>query len=329
MGTSFRITDAAHKYGLDSSAGSQAVFAMQKAILGTTVSSSTTWVNNVAVVGQPGIISIQTSGGFTLKASLVYVDTTRGVMSSLQIIRSDTNELLHTISCAIDFTPDNLDAVGRDETLFAGADTILGNAYGNVLRGYAGNDRIDGGGGIDTAVFSGAAGRYQIQKNGTSASVSGPDGVDTLLAIERLQFDDKKIALDIDGSAGFAAELLGAILGRELMLLKKPLLGAVMDLFDQGYTLQTLAGAVMRLDIWDLLANGGQPGATNTLIANYLLTTVNKAAPSAAELADAVNALNTETGTAQGTFLWHLAESAANQTQVGLVGLAASGLDYL
>ena len=33
-------------------------------------------------------------------------------------------------------------------------------------------------------------------------------------------------------------------------------------------------------------------------------------------------------GRAQGNFLWHLAESAANQTQIGLVGLAATGLEF-
>jgi hypothetical protein len=30
----------------------------------------------------------------------------------------------------------------------------------------------------------------------------------------------------------------------------------------------------------------------------------------------------------QGNFLWHLAESGTNQTHVGLVGLAATGLAY-
>ena len=39
-------------------------------------------------------------------------------------------------------------------------------------------------------------------------------------------------------------------------------------------------------------------------------------------------ALDTETGAAQGNFLWHLAESAANQIQVGLVGLATTGLEF-
>jgi hypothetical protein len=42
----------------------------------------------------------------------------------------------------------------------------------------------------------------------------------------------------------------------------------------------------------------------------------------------AVAALNTETDAAQGNFLSALALSAANQVQVGLVGLAATGLEF-
>jgi hypothetical protein len=86
----------------------------------------------------------------------------------------------------------------------------------------------------------------------------------------------------------------------------------------------------MRLDIWGVLANGGNPTASNTQIANYLLTTVNRAAPDAATLNAAVTALNNQTNAAlgQGDFLWHLAESTANQQQVGLVGLATTGLEF-
>ena len=102
----------------------------------------------------------------------------------------------------------------------------------------------------------------------------------------------------------------------------------LIDLFDQGFTLQQLSGAVLRLDIWGLLANGGSASASNTQIANYLLATVNKSAPNAATLAAAVAALDTETGAAQGNFLAQLAESAANQVQVGLVGLATTGLEF-
>ncbi len=128
--------------------------------------------------------------------------------------------------------------------------------------------------------------------------------------------------------AGKAQLLLGGVLGKDVLAQKKSLVGTGIDLFDQGLSMRELSGTVMRLEIWGLLANGGNATASNTQIANYLLTTVFKAAPSAAALAASVAALDTEIGVAQGTFLSQLVESAANQTQVGLVGLASTGLEF-
>ncbi len=102
----------------------------------------------------------------------------------------------------------------------------------------------------------------------------------------------------------------------------------MIDLFDQGFTLQVLSGAVMRLPIWGLLVGNGAATASNTEIANYLLTTVNRTTPDVATLNATVKALDAETGAAQGNYLWQLAESSANQAQVGLVGLAETGLEF-
>jgi hypothetical protein len=56
--------------------------------------------------------------------------------------------------------------------------------------GGAGNDTIDGGLGIDTAVFSGLRSAYTIAPFASGIRVSGPDGIDTLTSVERLAFDD-------------------------------------------------------------------------------------------------------------------------------------------
>ena len=215
----------------------------------------------------------------------------------------------------------------------AAADVIVGNALNNSIDGQGGNDTIDGGAGIDTALYAGPRLNYTLSKtsNGFSlADGTGAAGIDTLQNVERLKFSNGAIALDVGAkeSGGEAQLLLGAVLGKDLLATKKLLIGTAIDLFDRGFTMQQLAGAIMRLDIWGGLANGGQASATNTQIAGYLLATVNKATPDPISLATAVTALNTEMGSAQGNFLWHLAESVANQTQVGLVGLATTGLDF-
>ncbi|NDH50904.1 MAG: hypothetical protein EBY24_02755 [Betaproteobacteria bacterium] len=221
------------------------------------------------------------------------------------------------------------------ENLIGGsaADTLIGNSANNSMTGGGGNDTIDGASGTDVAVYASTRANFTLAKTNTGFSVTdtkGTAGVDTLSNIERIKFSDLSIALDVGAaqSGGEAQLLLGAVLGKTLTALKKPLLATVIDLFDQGYTMPQLSGALMRLDIWGILANGGNATATNTQIANYLLSTVNKVVPDSLTLAAAVALLNSETGASQGNFLSTLALSDANQTQVGLVGLATTGLEY-
>ena len=213
-----------------------------------------------------------------------------------------------------------------------------------LMRTWAGNDTfydtnanssstsIDGGLGMDTSSYSHSRQQYQIthKVDGTWGVTQSGSIADTLRNIERLKFSDGYIAMDVGAnqSAGATQLLLGAVLGKDLLATKQPLIGAVIDLFDHAYTLQQLSGAVMRLPIWDALTGKAVP--TNTDIANYLLWRLNGVTPDVSTLANAVNALDAQPdiNQGQGDFLWHLAESAANQAQVGLVGLAATGLAF-
>ena len=209
-----------------------------------------------------------------------------------------------------------------------------GVPIGQIFAAGPGNETFTGGPATDTVQYAGSLANYQLSQSASGFIVRdalGNGGSDSMVNIERLKFSDRGIALDvgITQSAGQTQLLLGAVLGKNLLATKQPLIGTVIDLFDTGqYTMQVLSGAIMRLPIWGLLANGGNETASNTQIARYLLTTVNGAAPDSATLAAGVNSLNNETGAAEGNFLRNLAESAANQTQVGLVGLAATGLVF-
>lgn len=221
-------------------------------------------------------------------------------------------------------------------------DTLTGSGGDNVLEGSDGNDSfvstaggdtLNGGIGVDTVNYSQTRGVFTLQRSAAGVySVEKPNsaGSDTFTNTERLKFSDTGVALDVSASqtAGQAALLIGAVLGQAALAAKKPLVTSVLALMDDGFSFQVLSGAVMRLDIWGLLANDGNPTASNTQIATYLLRTVNGVAPDATTLAAAVTALDTQTGTAQGQFLFELAASAANQQQVGLVGLATTGLEF-
>ena len=78
----------------------------------------------------------------------------------------------------------------------SGSDTLIGNAAANVLTGGLGNDSLNGGAEIDTAVVRGSRSQYTVTQTTTGVfQVTGPDGTDTLTAIEYLQFDDQRIRL--------------------------------------------------------------------------------------------------------------------------------------
>ncbi|TLU81829.1 MAG: hypothetical protein FDX21_09650 [Chlorobium sp.] len=84
-----------------------------------------------------------------------------------------------------------------------GNDKLTGNALDNVLYGMrgndsiyglAGNDTMDGGSGTDTACFSGNYSSYIITHENGVTTVSGPEGTDTLINFEYLQFADHTIS---------------------------------------------------------------------------------------------------------------------------------------
>ena len=143
----------------------------------------------------------------------------------------------------------------RFEDLFAsndridmgyGADYVHAYAGNDTIAGGFGNDTIHGGEGLDTAVFSNRRESYSIsilETNTVSVRFEGPivaiypppptDGTDTLIHMERIQFSDRSVAMDLDSSAGNAARLLAAVFGKDAV--KNPrYAGIAISLFDQG-----------------------------------------------------------------------------------------------
>lgn len=285
----------------------------------TYTDTSGTFVTNLTDDG--GIDTLD----FSAVTAGVVLNLTPGAYSSVGKIASGANALANLTT--------SLDAMIEKAVGTALADTMLGNAANNSFTGGGGDDTLDGANGADTAVYAGARASYTVTRGAANVTITGgagTEGTDTLTNVERLQFSDTKVGLDSAAGqvSGNAFLLCGAVLGSTLLAVKKDVINAVVDLMDQGFTFQVLSGAVMRLtSVWDILAAGGAT-ATNTQIATYLLTTVNKVAPDAATLAAAVTALDSETGAAQGTFLFNLAESAANQTQVALIGFATTGIEF-
>ena len=72
----------------------------------------------------------------------------------------------------------------------AGNDDLRGYGGSDILHGGAGNDYLEGGDGTDTAIFSSARTDYTFAVVGVVTTVTGADGTDQLIGIERLRFSD-------------------------------------------------------------------------------------------------------------------------------------------
>ena len=221
------------------------------------------------------------------------------------------------------------------------SDQLTGNDFNNVFVSNGGRDVIQGGNGIDAVVLSGAKAQYQIS---TASSTTGAQGTTvlvshntqafdrpTLTSIERLQFTDVNIALDtsVNGHAGKAILLLGAVLPGQLALddSKQTLVGSVIGLLDQGFSLNQLAGAVLRLPIWDTLTQKNNPSIADA--ASYLVRNVYGSAASNTLISDAILRMGQESSATQGNYLSELVLSNANQQHINLVGINETGLAYL
>jgi len=95
---------------------------------------------------------------------------------------------------------------------------LLGNANANRFTPGEGNNAIDGGAGMDTVVYGGTRSNFTIERGVYGVTVtdkSGKLGTDNLINVERIQFGDKMVALDVDGSAGEVYRLYRAAFDRE------------------------------------------------------------------------------------------------------------------
>jgi Domain of unknown function (DUF4214)/RTX calcium-binding nonapeptide repeat (4 copies) len=134
---------------------------------------------------------------------------------------------------------------------FLGNDRILGNSGHDVIYGDEGNDRLvggsgndylDGGLGLDVIEYSGSYNEYRINlERGTiEDSFLNRDGADRLVNVERLQFADTNVALDVGlyENAGMAYRIYRAAFDRAPDALG---LANFIAALDQGVSPQAIA----------------------------------------------------------------------------------------
>lgn len=273
-----------------------------------------------------------------------------GSLSNIKIYAN--NVLMQETQYAPTVSIKDSDLAERDKTVaakvYAGNDTFIGatdmtkdddsdtvdgfdgndNFYGNGAGKY--DDIFYGGNGIDTSVFRSKLSNYTVTatsnvwdvytKTGSLKGFNikdkvGTDAQQQVSGVERLKFSDTSIALDMDGNAGTTAKILGAVFGKTAVS-NKEYVGIGIDLLDKGMSYDTLAG----------LALNAAKATTNDQIVTTLWTNVVGSAPTAADKAPFIKML--ADGMTPGALAHLAADTALNVTNINLVGLAQSGLEY-
>jgi hypothetical protein len=204
-------------------------------------------------------------------------------------------------------------------------DKTVSLVVNDTIKGQPGTDFFDGGLGIDTVVYNGPQERYSITKSGNRYVVSEPTGsddTDYLSNIERLQFSNGKVALDLGGNAGQAARLIGALLGPSFIK-DKALAGVVIGLIDQDYSIESIANLGLNTSFYLALAGSTK----HEDFVNHVFRNVVGRPPEANEQKTYVDMLNA--GTSQAALAVMAAGTEFTASQIGLTGLTSHGWDFI
>jgi hypothetical protein len=199
------------------------------------------------------------------------------------------------------------------------ADHVTGNDANNAFQLGNGVNTADGGAGIDTALYTGTRKGFSVTSNGGTLQVSAGSIADTLTNVERVEFADRKLALDIPGNAGIVAKLIGAVFGPNVLTDHPDYVAIGLSLLDSGTSYLSAAQFAL---------NARVGAASNAAVVDLLYTNVVGSGPSDAQVASFVASLDNGSQT-QAQIAVFAAETDVNAAHIDLVGLAQDGLQYV
>ena len=198
------------------------------------------------------------------------------------------------------------------------ATQVAGTGGSDVFVAGAGSHAIDGGSGIDSVLYRGAKNAFALDLGADGFHVTGNGGADTLRNVERLVFDDGKVALDIDDTAGQAYRLYQAAFDRAP---DPDGLAFWIDAMDGGAGVQ----AVARSFLASAEFTGRHGPMSDAGFLDVLYGHVLHRAPDAAGLRYWLDALQVH-GAARADVLAQFSDSAENRAQVA--GAIGHGIAY-
>lgn len=221
-------------------------------------------------------------GGSTLYSMASVYETITGTITQIAEVEAASPKAPRYVLSEISLSIKDYFSTATWSDVLQGNDTLRGGVGDDELIDYAGHSVFEGMGGNDKlagfsddhnlAVYRGKLSDYQITKvsginydNVTGASgysvndtVSGRDGRDTLVNIERLKFSDTKLALDVgqNENAGAIYRLYEAAFDRA----PKPVgEGYWLKKLDNGETLTDIANQFALTDEFRATYGGSNP----------------------------------------------------------------------
>jgi hypothetical protein len=213
---------------------------------------------------------------------------------------------------------------------------VTGTAGADTLKAAAGNNAVDGGAGIDTVVYAGSHNNFKVTQADWGFDVvdmTGANGHDSLINVERIQFDDGYLAIDIDGTAGQLYRLYSAAFGREPDAVG---MGYWMSRMDSGTSLKQVSREFMlggdgtgQAEFIKLYGSN----ANNSTFVTTLYHNILGRDPDASGYQFWLNALNTDANTDKNILRSQLmidfSDSPENTQKIELVGTLEHGVTFV
>ena len=206
---------------------------------------------------------------------------------------------------------------------------MTGNTGDNSFVGRSGDDVVSGDAGTDTAIFLLDRVNYTVAPTASGFTVqatSGTEGSDSLSNVERLQFANKKIALDLapTENAGQALEFIGAL--AHGMVSTPSVVGSILTLFDQGYNMTSLSQLAIDVGLINQLAGS----SSNADLARLVFRNVVGQEADANMVDSLVGYIDGRYANySQAEFIATVAGLELNQQHINLVGLQSTGVEYI
>lgn len=144
---------------------------------------------------------------------------------------------------SIDHGENGSNATSSPNWLINSTANITGTSGNDVLNPGTGNNAVDGGAGIDTAVYAGSRSNFTVQQADWGFDIfdnGGANGQDSLINLERIKFDDGSVA--IDETSAQLYRLYSAAFGRPSDAVADPVgMGYWIDRMDSGADLRTVS----------------------------------------------------------------------------------------